>query len=149
TVRKRGSMTWADASLAFVWIALVAVCEALSSHSASVSGVAVAADAMHLLSAALWLGSVAALAVAIWPRGVVGRTDARVLVAEGRWRFAVIAAAGAVGAAVTGLYSAGREVASVDALLTTFYGRALLAKTAAVTLAVLLGAANALLLRRV
>jgi copper transport protein len=148
TVLRRGRMTWADAALAVIWTALVAVCEALSSHSASVSGVAVAVDASHLLSAGLWLGSVAALAVAIWPRGAVGRADARLLVAAGRWRFASIAAAGATGAALTGLYSAGREVASVDALLTTFYGRALLAKTAAVALAVTLGAANAICLTR-
>jgi copper transport protein len=148
TVRRRGCMTWADAAFAFIWTALVAVCEALGGHSASVSGVAVAVDAGHLLSAALWLGSVAALAMAIWPRGPVGRADARVLVAAGRWQFASIAAAGAAGAALTGLYSAGREVASVDALLTTFYGRALLAKTAAVTLAVGLGGANALCLTR-
>ena len=148
TRRRRGSMTWSDAALSFIWIAVVAVCEALGSHSASVSGVAVAADASHLLLAAVWLGSVAALAVAVWPTGAVGRTDARDVVVGGRRRFALIAAAGAAGAAVTGLYSAGREVASVDALLTTFYGRALLVKTAAVALAVTLGAANALLLSR-
>jgi copper transport protein len=124
----------------------VAVCEALGSHSASDSGAAVAADAAHLLSAALWLGAVAGLALAVWPAGTIGRTEARSLAVACRWRFGLVAGAGAAVAAVTGLYSAGREVASIDALLTTFYGRALLAKTGFVVLAAGLGAANAVLL---
>jgi copper transport protein len=50
--------------------------------------------------------------------------------------------------AVTGLYSAGAQVASVDALLTTFYGETLLAKTALVLVTGLVGLANGMLLRR-
>jgi copper transport protein len=51
--------------------------------------------------------------------------------------------------AVTGLYAAGLQVASVDALVTTLYGRTLIAKAALVCLASMLGAANFALLRLV
>ena len=63
-------------------------------------------------------------------------------------RFAVIAASSVGLLLVTGLVAAGTQVASVDALLTTDYGRTLLTKTALVGVAAALGLANALALRR-
>jgi copper transport protein len=146
---RRRAASGMHAALASIWVAVAAVCEALGSHAASVSSAAVVADAAHLLSAALWLGAVAALAVALWPTRAIARDDVRKLVAACRWRFGLLAGAGVIVSALTGLYSAGREVASVDALLTTFYGRVLLAKTAVVVAAAMLGAANAVVLTRV
>jgi copper transport protein len=147
--QKAGSRGPVYAGLAAVWIAVVAVCEGLGSHAAAISDAAVAVDAIHVLSAALWLGAVAALGVALWPTGAIGREGARAIAVACRWPFALLAGTGAVLAGVSGLYAAGREVASIDALLTTFYGRALLAKTAAVALAASLAASNAVLLTRV
>jgi copper transport protein len=147
--RRQPAAIRTGASLAVAWVAVVGVCEALGSHSASISPSAVVADAAHILAAALWLGGVAALAVALWPTGAVGRDQARSLAAACRRPFGLLAGGAAAAVALTGLYSAGREVASVDALLTTLYGGALLAKTGVVALVALLGAVNAVLLRSV
>ena len=56
------------------------------------------------------------------------------------WR---VAAPALAALAVTGLYLGGQLIASVDALLLTTYGRALLVKTAIAAIAILLGASNA------
>jgi copper transport protein len=146
--RARTSVTRRNVVLGLAFAGVAVVCEGLGSHSASISSAAVADDAVHLLAAALWLGAVAALAVAIWPAGALGRDGSRLIALACRRRFAWLAGAGAAVAVVTGLYSAGREVASIDALLTTFYGRALLVKTALVAALVMLGATNAALLTR-
>jgi len=80
--------------------------QALASHAAGLArdgALAVTADALHLLTACLWIGGIAAMAVSL-----VG-ADSRV------WRSALrpfgrLAAASAGIVVATGLYSAGREV---------------------------------------
>ena len=122
--------------------ALVAV-EALGSHAAALGGApfAVAVDAAHVLGASVWIGAVAALAVAS-----AGRGDAIEFAVALRRPFALLAGASLFVAVLSGLYAAGAQVASIDALLTTLYGRALLAKTALVVAAGAFGLTNALLL---
>jgi copper transport protein len=130
--------------------AALATAEALGSHAAALrpSSTPVPADAAHVLSASVWMGAVAALILALWPTPGFTIRDAATLAVGIRRRFAVLAGAGAVIVAITGLYAAGRQVASVDALLLTLYGRTLLAKTAVVALAGVFGACNFLLLRQ-
>jgi copper transport protein len=120
---------------------------ALVGHAAAVgdSSLAVAADAVHVLAAALWIGGVLALAVALFPRG---SGESRAVAGTLRRPFSLMAGLSVAALAVTGLYSAGAQVASVDGLLTTFYGETLLAKTGLVLLTGLIGATNGLLLRR-
>jgi copper transport protein len=116
-------------TFAVIWI------EALGSHAASVQShraPAVAADALHVMAACLWLGALPALTVMLWPRATGA---ALVRACRGPFTRLIAASVGVV--LVTGLYSAGRQVESVDDLFTTSYGQTLLIKSG--LLAVLLG----------
>jgi copper transport protein len=118
----------------------------LGGHAAAGAhpGVAVAVAAVHLLGAGLWLGGVAALAVALAAAGPARGALARALRGPFAWL-----AGGALGAlAITGLLQAGAQVASVDALLTTDYGTTLIIKMVLVAATAALGLANARMLRR-
>jgi copper transport protein len=127
-------------------VVVVAALDGLRSHAAATRGGAVpdAAAATHLLGASVWLGGVAALAVGL----ACARGGAGAIAAAVRGRFAVLAGGSAAVVAATGLYQAGLEVTSLDGLLVSFYGRALLVKTALAALVVGLGALNFVLLRR-
>jgi copper transport protein len=78
----------------------------------------------------------------------VARGEAGAVARACRRPFARMAGGSVAVLAVTGLLAAGEQVASVDALLTTDYGRTLFVKSALVVAAAGLGLANALLLRR-
>jgi copper transport protein len=83
-----------------------------------------------------------ALALMLWPpRG--GETGPVDLLRACRGPITTLAAASVGTVVVTGLYSAGREVETVDALLTTPYGRTLLVKGALLLVLGTLGLANA------
>jgi copper transport protein len=145
--RRRGRAAPVAAALL---AAALASAEALGSHAAALTdgNVAVGADALHVLAAAVWIGGVAALAIALWPVPGVGRQGSLSLAAACRRPFALLAGTSALLVVVTGLYSAGRQVASVDALLTTLYGRTLLAKTVLAAALAGIGLANFVLLNR-
>ena len=112
----------------------LAVAQALSGHANVAEGArpaVVAADAAHLLAAAVWVGGLIALGLAL--RGE------KTAVARACWRrFGAFAGAAVALIAVTGLYLAARNVASADSVLSSLYGRVLLGKV------LLLGAAGAL-----
>ncbi|MFF0369939.1 copper resistance protein CopC [Micromonospora sp. NPDC005087] len=139
----RGPAPWVAVGL----LGSVAVTvEALGGHAASVGAtrtVAVAAIAVHALTACLWLGGVVTLAVVLARRGgpAAGRGD--LLKAVGH-RFTVLAAVCVALVVATGLYSAGREVESVRALVDTTYSRLLIAKGVLLSVAGGLGLASAL-----
>ncbi len=117
--------------VAGILVAGLAVVEALGSHAAAVpSGrvEALVAIAAHAMAGLVWLGAVPALVIVLWPRE--RRSD---LIRAVRGRFALLAAASVGLVVVTGLYSAGVEVASADDLVNTAYGRLLLDKTALLT----------------
>ena len=141
--RRRNGQALAAGAAALV-VAVVSV-EAIGSHAAAVDGgraAAVAADALHILTACLWLGALPALVVLLWPQpwGAAGPAD---LLTASRGALTGLAA-GSVGlVVVTGLYSAGREVGTVDGLVTTSYGRALLAKSTLLLVVGGLGLVNA------
>lgn len=144
---RRGTAAWAAVGLL---VSAAVTVEALGGHAASVRparAVAVAAVAVHALTACLWLGGVVALAVVLARRGgsAAGRGD--LLRAVGH-RFTALAAVGVALVVATGLYSAGREVGSVRALIDTTYGRLLIAKGVLLAVAGGLGLVNALRLHR-
>jgi copper transport protein len=136
--------------VAVIALCTLALCASLAfnSHAAAARGqlsIATAALALHLLSAALWAGGVCALAVVLigsWRRSRADEST-RLLVRS----FGGVAAASVAVLALTGLYSAGVGVASPEALVTTLYGRTLLAKTALFAAIGLLGLSNSLLVR--
>ncbi|HWQ14411.1 MAG TPA: copper resistance protein CopC [Roseiflexaceae bacterium] len=118
---------------------------ALNSHAAAfidISPVLVAASALHSLAAGVWAGGVLALAVAVTPLLRRDAADAA-LAWEILRRFGALAAAALGGLLVTGLFMSGQQVASLDALLTTWYGQALLLKIALALVAAVLGLRNA------
>jgi putative copper export protein/methionine-rich copper-binding protein CopC len=82
------------------------------------------ADFVHLLGAALWIGGLAMLALAVLPRR---RAVELAEVVPGYSRLAALSVTGIVGA---GLVLAWQVVGSCDALLHTSYGHLLLVKTA-------------------
>ena len=85
--------------------------------------------ALHVLAAAVWLGGLAALAVGSWP--VLRRRERVPTVAllRATWApFARLAVAAVWLLVATGVYTAGRQVASVDALVATLYGQTLAVK---------------------
>lgn len=82
------------------------------------------ADLLHLLGAALWIGGLAMLAVAVLPRRRAGELAE---VVPGYSRLAAVSVATIVSA---GLVLAWQVVGSYDGLLHTSYGQLLLVKTA-------------------
>ncbi len=126
------------------WLATVAVGAALAmladvllSHAAAgdAAALGVAVQVVHVLAVGLWLGGLAGLLV------TVGRTaDERT--ARTARRFSWLATVGIATVAITGLIRAVAEVGSVDALLTTDFGRLVVAKTALLATLALLGAVN-------
>lgn len=122
---KRPGLAW----LAFVLGAGVLSLHSLFGHASGVedAGVAVAANALHLLLTALWVGGLVAFLVSLMPlpRAIDAAQTTGVLVA----RFSNYARITVVGLALTGVYAAWLHVGSFSALIGTFYGRALLFKT--------------------
>jgi copper transport protein len=129
---------------------MLAHAKAAAGHAASVPDdlVAVGADALHQLGAGIWIGGVFAFALAMWAVRASGARAVSAVVRGCRRPFATVAGVSLAIVGITGLYAAGAQVQSVDGLLTTFYGRTLIAKTALVVVALALGLTNALLLRR-
>ncbi|WP_248958801.1 copper resistance CopC/CopD family protein [Sphaerisporangium perillae] len=128
----------APVTVAAVIVAVSA--EAWGGHAAALGGLTIAADAVHILTACLWLGSVAALGVLLAARAGHGLA----LVRAYRAPFARLALTGAVLVGLTGLFHAASQIGSADALLTSPYGRTLLVKGGIVAVVAALGLANAL-----
>ncbi len=129
-------------------VVALAVLQAMNGHATSLdegSLVRVVADALHLMGAGTWVGGLIALGVVGVPllrRSPVEAAQARMLLR----RFGLIASASLAVLFVTGLYNMGQQVQSLDALLFTIYGRALLIKIGLVLLVGLIGLINASLL---
>ncbi|GGR10560.1 copper resistance CopC/CopD family protein [Streptomyces aurantiogriseus] len=116
-------------ALAYTW--------ALTGHAAAgeQTRLAIPADALHLVTVALWLGGLVALVIVLF-RAREGEEAPPEAVA----RFSRLAFVSVVVLAATGLYQSWRLVGSWDALTSSRFGTLLLLKTAAVA-AVLLVAA--------
>jgi copper transport protein len=123
--------------------------QALIGHAAALTEntqVAVVVDIVHLGAASLWVGGLLALVVGLLPLLIRNHTEFTALV-HATWKpFSLIAVISVGLLTGTGLYSAGRQVASVDALLTTVYGKALLGKVGLVLFIGAIGFVNSMLL---
>lgn len=123
---------------------------AASGHAVAVqrlTGLAVAADWVHLLAGALWVGGLVALAVTL--PGALRQLDPagrRALLGRLVPRFSALATACVAALALTGLYSALVHVPSLAALADTAYGAALSGKLLLVAPLLALGAVNLLVL---
>jgi copper transport protein len=136
----------ATALAAAALVGAVVSAEALNSHAATASsawGAAVASDAVHILTACVWLGALPALALILWSRGGGDRVGTALLVRACAGPFTRLVATSVALVLATGLYNAGREVESVGDLGTTSYGRTLLIKGALLVLMVGAGLVNA------
>ncbi len=92
---------------------------ALGSHAAAFGAVPTLVIGVHLACASLWAGTVLAAAIAVRRGAAAGLLR----------RLAPVLAPAVAGLAITGLLALGRHVVNVDALLTSTYGRFVLAKT--------------------
>jgi copper transport protein len=90
---------------------------------------------LHIASSGLWLGGVAALLLTM--RGAP--SDAKAAIAR---RYATWAGIGLATVALTGVIRAVSEIGSIDALVSTDYGRVVLIKSALLALLAGLGASN-------
>jgi copper transport protein len=128
-------------------LALLTV-QSLSSHAAAFTDVSpwrIGADVLHLLGASVWAGGLLAMTITIAPLLRCGPAE-KALARSILQRFGILAAASLAVLAVTGLYSTGQQVASLDALLTTSYGQSLVLKTGLVLAVGLIGLINSSLL---
>jgi len=132
------------------WLCLVlALVEALNSHAAALltdTTLAVGADALHLLAASLWIGGLLALIVGLLPQIARDRQNLDSIVRAGWGPFSRLALVSVCVLAITGLYSMARQVASIDALITTLYGQVLLTKVALMLVVGAIGLLNSMLL---
>lgn len=151
---RRGGSTSGAAGAAFAAGAGAAcIGSALIGHAGAsrpLSLTRIVADAAHLAAAATWAGGVIALAVmalAVRPLRRAGGSQGEQLRLTLR-AFAVPAATCVGVMIVTGVYLASDVVGSVDAAVTTFYGRALLVKLVLALVAGALGLSHAVRLRR-
>jgi copper transport protein len=132
-------------ALLFSFVALWILLQSLNSHALafnSFSPARVLAYGFHLLGAGMWIGGQIALIFFIAPR-LRTRSEDYALAREIYSQFGGIAAVGVAVLLVSGLYNGAQQVASVDALLLTPYGRALLFKTLLVVLTGLIGLRHA------
>ena len=129
---------------------LASVGSALLGHSGAAAGsdvTRVAASAAHLAAATTWSGSVVVLAVTLIARARNGETSGTVT-REVLRRFGPPAVVFVAVMVVTGVYLSSDVVGSVDAAISTIYGRTLLLKVALACVAGTLGVVNTLRLRR-
>ncbi len=121
-----------------------------SGHASAVPGqvaLAVAADWVHLLAAALWVGGLLQLAVVLPPTLLVLDASARrTVLAQTVRRFSALAGGAVVALSVTGLYAGVVHVPSWEGLLDTAYGAALSGKLLLIAPLLALGAVNLLVL---
>ncbi len=138
---------WSIALTSIFLLALLLI-QSLTSHAAALTpntALAVSADALHLLAATFWVGGMLALIAGLLPL-VRHNSDFSTLAKAGWGPFGKWAALSVGLIIVTGIYSTIREVGSVNALLTTFYGKTLLFKIGLVLIVGLIGAFNSTLL---
>ena len=100
-----------------------------ASHPASHGALVLAADYVHLLSAALWVGALVGLAILAGVVRPLSRSAREAIVRECFLRFSRLAVPIVVVLALAGAYVALRELPAPSALVTTGYGITLLLKS--------------------
>lgn len=135
---------------------LILLSSTLVAHAATTSPVAlsIGLDWVHLLAMAVWLGGLAALVRALPtlvspPDPAAAQNSPRpswLLLASVIPAFSRLALGCVAALVVSGLYSAIRNVGTLDQLLTTDYGRALVVKIGLMTLALAIASVHLLVL---
>lgn len=132
--------------LAMVLVGATAVLQALNSHAAAATSqlpLALLADALHVLAMGTWLGGVAALLAGLPAATAILLPDQARQLRQEAWRtFGPIAAVAVALLVLSGMMSAGFQVATPDAMLTSFYGQTLLTKIGLMLLMGLFGLLN-------
>ncbi len=125
------------------------VLQSLMGHAAAVSAnidLAIVVDSLHMLAAGVWIGGLLALAVGLIPLLRRHRAALGALIRAGWAPFGWLAAISVGLLFATGLYNTGQQVASIDALITTLYGRAVLGKIGLLLAVGVFGFVNSMLL---
>ena len=137
-------------SLALIFITAVLgvgvlVTISMTSHGAAtpnVRSIAILNDLVHMVSAAVWVGGLLSLAMAVYVSfGMLGDSERRLILAALARRFSIIAGLSVTVLVMTGLYSAWAQVTVIQALSTP-YGWTLVVKIGIVALLLLTAAAN-------
>jgi len=137
-------------SVALILLVLLLISDTLVSHSAATAewrGLAIGAQLVHLVGVALWVGGLGYFATLFWWSVFRERS----VTSELAWAMPTFSllAVGAVGLlTVSGLYLTQLHLASVEQLLSTPYGRTLLAKLGVVALMVGLGGYHQCIVQR-
>jgi putative copper export protein len=135
-VRAKPSIGWAVAAIAVIIVALQPL------YTGRLAG---KVNAVHVLAASTWLGTLLVLAI-VGIRGLINGAaspqDRAVLVADLVNSFSPLALSAATIVAITGATTAWLHLKRISALYTTSYGIALLVKLALVVMVVILGAWN-------
>lgn len=111
-------------------VVVLLLSQALQSHTTTTTAstaLDVAMMTLHLLSACLWTGGLGALIIACLPLLRRGGDGVALALATLR-RFGLVALVSVIVLSITGLYAAGKVVATPDALLISRYGQTLLLK---------------------
>jgi copper transport protein len=145
-VSTRGGGLPALRVVAALSIAGLAISPALSGHAAGsplLPGLAMTADAAHLLAAGAWLGTLCLIVVTVLrPANAANLATHAEVVALMIRRFSPVALTAAATLAVTGVFASWLHVDEVASLWRTRYGQLLLLKMAALGAVVALGAWN-------
>lgn len=130
----------------FLLLAL-SLAQSLTSHAAALArqtAVAIVADTLHLLAVSVWMGGLLALVVGLLPL-LRRRSDFAALVQAGWGPFGRLALLSVIMIFATGLYGTGRQISSLDAMITSLYGRTILLKISLMLVVGLVGAVNSVL----
>lgn len=143
-----GALWFANGDRWFQWVALmlggaILAINSLFSHASATfdANVAMLADWLHLLAMALWVGGLAQFANVIAPVRKEMQSSAPVL-SRLVGHFTNFARVSIAALTITGLYSAWLQVGTVDGLLNTGYGQALLIKVLLVIPVIAIAAVN-------
>ena len=120
------------------------------SHGASVDGSfwAIAADFIHLIAAAVWIGMLVQLALVIrWSRSAIDAGENAGVAALYVQRFSAVAAASLLLLLATGTFNAFVQVEPIRGLIDTGYGLTLVAKLALLLPLLALAAVNAVIVK--
>jgi copper transport protein len=126
------------------WIPVVASIGVLggftiTSHSVGEGVLPIAADWLHVVATAVWIGGLVALVVAL---GTTDRADREAVAPALTSRFSTVAGVALAALIATGVYSAWVEIPALRAFAVTPYGRTLLVKLVIIVPLVAMGAVN-------
>ena len=99
-------------------------------------------DWLHLMGAGLWIGSLFAMTLVVFPRLRRHHPQHPLLAADIFQRLSTLAGLALALILVTGIYTAWRQLDTWSAFVTTAYGRTLLVKLSLVAVLILIGAHN-------